>query len=73
VLNMPATIDRETAFAELVRGYENEWIALVEKDGADFVVGSGATAVEAVNQAREHGYPEARLFKVPSFSVRMVA
>ena len=69
---MQVTIDKETAFAELVREHENRWIAIVEKDGVSLIVGSGLTAVEAFSQAREHGHPQARLFKVPSFDVRLV-
>jgi len=69
---MSAIIDKETAFAELLRPYENLWVAIIEKDGVEFIVGSGSTAVEAANQAREHGHPQARLFKVPSFNVRLV-
>jgi hypothetical protein len=65
-------MDKETAFAEMVREHENQWIAIVETDGVSFVVGSGSTAVEAINQAREKGQPQARLFKVPSFDVRLV-
>ena len=64
--------DKETAFAELIRDYENLWVAIVEKDGVEFVMGHGQTAVEAANQAKEKGYPEAMLFKVPSFKTRFI-
>lgn len=63
---MPA-VDRESAFAELVRDYEDKWIALVEKDGVDVVVGSGNDAVEAATVAETKGFPDAALFRVPSF------
>jgi hypothetical protein len=69
---MPAIMDKETAFAELVREHENRWVAIIEKDGVSFIVGSGSTAVEAINQAKERGYPQARLFRVPSFDQRLV-
>lgn len=65
-------VDRESAFAELVRDYENLWIALAERDGVEVVVGSGRNAVEAVAAADANGFPEAVLFKVPSFSVTFV-
>jgi hypothetical protein len=71
-LAMPAIADNETAFAELLRPYENLWVAIIEKDGVEFVVGNGSTAVEAINLAREHGYPQPRLFRVPSFDLRLV-
>jgi uncharacterized protein DUF5678 len=64
---MPA-FDNETAFAELVRDHENEWIAIDERDGVRFIVGSGRDAVEAAEDAEAKGFPEAVLFKVPSFS-----
>lgn len=63
-----ADIDNETAFAELVRDYENLWIALEEKDGVKVIVGSGRNAVEAVAAAEANGHPDAALFKVPCFS-----
>ncbi|MFN2494030.1 MAG: hypothetical protein ABR501_14235 [Pyrinomonadaceae bacterium] len=67
---MPA--DKETAFAELIRDYESLWVAIVEKDGVEFVVGDGQTAVQAASEAKEKGYPQAMLFKVPSFKARFV-
>lgn len=63
---MPA-VDRESALAELVRDYEDKWIALVDKDGVDIVVGSGKDAVEAATLAETNGFPDAVLFRVPSF------
>jgi hypothetical protein len=65
---MPTTEERETAFAELMRDYENLWVALDEKDGERIVVGSGRTALEAATTAEANGFPDAVLFKVPSFS-----
>jgi hypothetical protein len=68
---MPATT-KEEAFAELVREYENLWVAIIEKDGVEYVVGQGVTAVQAANDATEKGHPQAMLFKVPSFKSRFV-
>jgi hypothetical protein len=64
--------DKETAFAELIRDYESLWVAIVEKDGVEFVVGSGPTAVQAANEAKEKDYPQAMLFRVPSFKTRFI-
>lgn len=64
---MPSTT-KEEAFAELIRDYENLWVALVEKDGEEFVVGSGETPTEALAQAKAKGFTNAVLFSVPSFS-----
>lgn len=68
---MPA-IDKESAFFELVSNHENQWVAIIEKDGVEFVVGDGRTAVEAANEASAKGHPQAMLFKVPSFEMRFV-
>lgn len=68
---MPA-ISKEEAFAELVREYENLWVAIIEQDGVESVVGHGSTAVQAANEATEKGHPQAMLFKVPSFKSRFV-
>jgi len=66
------TAKKEDAFAELIRDYENLWVAIVEKDGVEFIMGQGSTAVQAANEATEKGYPQAMLFKVPSFKIRFV-
>lgn len=69
---MRVTKDKETAFAQLVRDYENQWVAILEKDGVEFIVGSGSTAVAAAKEASDKGYPHAMLFKVPSFKARFI-
>jgi hypothetical protein len=65
-----ATISKEDAFADLVRPYENMWVAIIEEDGVEYIVGHGSTAVEAANEATDKGYPQpqATLFRVPPFS-----
>ena len=68
---MPA-VDKESAFADLIRDHENQWVAIIEKDGVEFVVGTGKTAVEAVRDAAKKGYQQAMLFKVPSFKTRFI-
>ena len=62
-----ATIDKETAFADLIKDYENQWVAIDERDGVEFVVGHGKDAVEAARDAENKGFPNAMLCKVPSF------
>ena len=64
--------NKEEAFAELIREYENLWVAIIEKDGVETVVGHGPTAVKAANEATEKGHPQAMLFKVPSFTTRFI-
>jgi len=63
---MPA-IDKETAFADLIKEYENQWVAIDERNGVEFVVGHGKDAVEAARDAESKGFPNAMLFMVPSF------
>jgi len=59
-------------FADLVRDHEDQWVAIIEKDGIEFIVGAGKTAVEAANDSAAKGHPEAMLFRVPAFDVRFV-
>jgi len=59
--------EKELAFLRQLEEHEDKWIAFVEKDGAEIVVGSGQDAVEAMNQAEKEGYPDAVLFRVPRF------
>jgi len=46
---MPAT-NKEEAFAELVKEYQDMWVAIIEVDGVEFVAGHGTTAVEAASE-----------------------
>ncbi|MDX6444060.1 MAG: hypothetical protein QOH71_1134 [Blastocatellia bacterium] len=62
------TIEKETAFAELIREHEDQWVAIDERDGVEFIVGHGKDAVEAAHDADTKGFPGAMLFKVPSFT-----
>lgn len=66
-MDMPAN-DNETAFAELVKEYEDQWVAIDERVGVKFIVGSGKDAVEAAQAAEAKGFPDAVLLRVPSFS-----
>lgn len=65
-LDMPA-IDNDTAFAELVRNYEDLWVAIDDRSGVKLIVGSGKDAVEAAESAEAKGFPDAVLLRVPSF------
>jgi hypothetical protein len=66
------TIDKETAFADLVKNHENQWVAIDERDGVEFIVGSGKDAVEAAQDAEAKGFPDAMLVKVPSFRATFI-
>ena len=67
-----ANISTEEAFADLVRENENMWDAIIEKDGVEYVVGHGPTAVEAANEATDNGHPQPILFRVPPFNSRFI-
>jgi hypothetical protein len=68
---MPAA-NKEEAFADLVRDYENLWVAIIEKDEEEIVVGAGITPKEALAKARDKGFTDVVLFSVPSFSSSFV-
>ena len=59
--------EKELAFLSQLEEHENEWVAFIEEDGAETVVGSGKDAVEASRAAEERGFPDAVLMKVPRF------
>lgn len=68
---MPAT-DAETTFADLLRNYEDRWVAIDESRGVKIVVGVGRDAVEAAEDADKKGFPDAALLRVPSFSATFI-
>lgn len=59
-----------TAMSAQLEKYENKWVAIDESD--EKVVGAGDNAFEATEDAERHGYPDAILFKVPSFDVALI-
>lgn len=69
---MPTVEEAETAFADAVKEYDNQWITFIERDGMRVIVGSGRNAVEAVAEAEAKGFPDAILFKVPSLRTSFV-
>ena len=56
--------EKELAFLEELRKYENKWVAILESDGKEMVVGSGADAVEAKRDAEAKGFQNTVLFWV---------
>ncbi len=65
---MEEAIDqKELAFLNQLEQHENEWVAFIEQDGAEIVVGSGKDAVEAINDAENMGFRNAILMRVPRF------
>jgi hypothetical protein len=59
--------ERELAFLEELKKHENKWVALVESDGAEVIVGSGDDAVQATRDAEAKGFKDAVLYRVQPF------
>lgn len=55
---------------ELLKNYENKWVALLEPDQQ--IVGSGNDAVEATHDAKQRGYNQVTLFYVPRFDTYFI-
>lgn len=69
---MVEELDLDTNFPDIIRAYENKWVAIAEIEGKETVVGSGDDATEATRQAKARGYLGTVLFRVPSFHVSYV-
>ena len=66
------TEDQEMAFVDELRKYENRWVAIVQTEGSEMIVGSGRDAVEAIADAEAKGFRDTVLFKVPPLNVALV-
>ncbi len=66
---MAEELDIDSDFPEIIKGFENKWVAIAEVDGKETVVGSGDDATEATREAKDRGFLQTFLFKVPSFHV----
>lgn len=62
-----AISENELAFLAELEKHENQWIAFVESNGKEIIVGSGKDAVEAMGEAEGKGFPDAILLRVPPF------
>ena len=67
MIDEEAIDEKELAFLSQLEEHENEWVAFIQEDGAETVVGSGKDAVEAIQEAEKRGFPDAVLMKVPPF------
>ena len=61
------TDEKELAFVEELRKYENKWVAIFESAEAEVVVGSGKDAIEATREAEAKGFKDTVLFFVRPF------
>jgi hypothetical protein len=64
--------DKEVAYLNELRKHENQWVAVLESEDGDVVVGSGKDAVEATRDARARGFDDVVLFWVRPFNARYV-
>lgn len=64
--------ESELAFLRQLEEHEDEWVAFIEEDGAEIVVGSGKDAVEAIRDAETQGFTNAVLMKVPPFDKALI-
>jgi hypothetical protein len=65
--------EKELAFLSELRKYENKWIAILESEDGDMVVGSGKDAVEATNEAEARGFKDTVLFFVRPFDKSFIS
>jgi hypothetical protein len=56
----------------VIEDYENKWVALIERNGEDLVVGVGNDAVEAIGDAKANGFEDPILMKIPRFDVSFI-
>jgi hypothetical protein len=56
--------EKELAYLNELRKHEHKWVAVLESEDGDIIVGSGADAVEAKSDARTKGFDDVVLFWV---------
>jgi hypothetical protein len=60
------------ALGDVIEDYENKWVALIERNGEDLVVGVGSDAVEAIADSKAKGFEDPILMKIPRFDVGFI-
>jgi hypothetical protein len=56
--------EKEVAHIKELKRYQRKWVAVVEAEDGDIIVGSGDDAVEAKRNAQEQGFTDVVLFWV---------
>ncbi len=59
--------EKEAAYLAELRKYENKWVAVLESEDEELIVGSGKDAVEAKRDAQAKGFNDVVLFWVRPF------
>jgi hypothetical protein len=67
MINRDEPSAKEVAFLEQLEKHENEWVAFIDGTDGETIVGAGRDAIEAMQEARANGFPNAILLKVPRF------
>lgn len=65
--------EKEMAFLEELRKYENRWVAVLESEDEEIIVGSGGDAVEAKSDAIAKGFSDVVLFWVRPFGAGRIS
>ena len=64
--------EKEAAYLTALRRHENQWVAVLESEDGDTIVGSGKDAVEAKRDARSRGFDDVVLFWVRPFNASFI-
>ena len=64
--------EKEVAYLRELRKYENKWVAVLESEDGDIIVGSGEDAVDASHDAHVKGFDDVVLFWVKPSNVGFV-
>jgi hypothetical protein len=64
--------DKVVTYLNELRKYESQWVAVVESEDGDIIVGNGKDAVEAKRNALEKGFDDVVLFWVRPSDTRHV-
>jgi hypothetical protein len=64
--------EKEAAYLEELRKHENRWVAVLESEDGDVIVGSGNNAVEAKRDAQDKGFNDTVLFWVRPSNVGFI-
>jgi len=65
--------EKEVAYLNELRKYESKWVAVLESEDGDIIVGSGSDAVEAKRNARSKGFDRVVLFWVRPFNGKYIS
>jgi hypothetical protein len=65
--------EKEATYLKELRKYENKWVAVLEAEDGDIIVGSGKDAVEAKRDSLSKGFDDVVLFWVRPFGAGRIS